>query len=236
LRGWSDVLIARDNASEEVIEAAASELRAYLKWNIENCAASSDATLLSSLVRAREQASPPLTIEEITTLAFTLVLAGYETTACVLGSSVYLLLSPDKSLEDNPMASARLAVEECLRYIPLGGGVGRTRIAAADLEVGGVKIERGEAVFICGHAVNRDPRVFDAPETVDLNRRVNPHQTFGNGPHRCLGASLARLELVAAMEALFESFPRLRLQLGSDAVSWRQGRLMRGPDQLRVTW
>jgi unspecific monooxygenase len=83
-------------------------------------------------------------------------------------------------------------------------------------------------------SANRDPRKFDAPDTLDLRRDPNPHVTFGLGIHFCLGAPLARLELQIALPALARRFPGLRLADESAPLAYGSGFVIRGVGRLPV--
>ena len=90
------------------------------------------------------------------------------------------------------------AVEEFLRYITPLAHIGRT--VATDTEIDGHRFAAGDLVSLCFAAANRDPRVFDAPERCIVNRKPNRHVAFGHGPHTCIGAPLARMELTVVIE------------------------------------
>jgi cytochrome P450 len=101
------------------------------------------------------------------------------------------------------------AVDEFLRFnTPLPF---MTRVAADDLEMGGVRIREGQVVFLGFGAANRDPEVFPDPDRLDITRRGGAHLAFGHGPHFCLGYALARMEITALFTALLREFPNLRL-------------------------
>ncbi len=85
------------------------------------------------------------------------------------------------------------------------------RTATAPVEVGGVVVEEGQRIAALLGAANRDPAVFAAADTFDPARDPNPHLAFGAGLHFCLGAPLARMELVESLTALFARFPDLGL-------------------------
>jgi len=85
-----------------------------------------------------------------------------------------------------------------------------------------------------GGVVLESGQRFD--EAVDLTRTENPHMTFGHGPHFCVGAQLARLELQEALTALLTRLPGLRLADGRDGVEWKYGVIVRGPARLPVAW
>jgi cytochrome P450 len=128
------------------------------------------------------------------------------------------------------------AVEELLRHTPLGAGAGFIRIATEDIELGGVTVREGEGVMVAIHSANRDESVFDDADALRLDRAVNPHIGFGHGPHHCLGAQLARMELQVAMSALMREFPELALATAPEDVEWKSGGFVRGPEKLMVTW
>jgi cytochrome P450 family 142 subfamily A polypeptide 1 len=85
------------------------------------------------------------------------------------------------------------------------------RVATDDVELGGEIIPGGEKVLLLYPSANRDEAVFAHPDTFDVGRSPNDHVAFGFGPHFCLGASLARLELRVVLEELLERFPDLEL-------------------------
>ncbi|GAB2631538.1 cytochrome P450 [Streptomyces capparidis] len=128
------------------------------------------------------------------------------------------------------------AVEELLRYVPHRNGVGQCRIATEDVQVGGVTIRAGEAVYASYLAANRDSSVFPEPGRLDIGRGTVPHMAFGHGPHYCLGASLARVECEVILSCLLDRFPGLRLAVPPGEVPWRRKALIRGPESLPVAW
>lgn len=102
-----------------------------------------------------------------------------------------------------------LAVEELLRrHPPL---LATRRTAATDTELSGRRIRRGEKVVVLHEAVNHDERVFTAPHLLDPARTPNPHLSLGAGPHLCLGADFARLQLRVLYEEVLRALPALRL-------------------------
>jgi cytochrome P450 len=106
-------------------------------------------------------------------------------------------------------------VEEVLRHRPIVPGL--TRVATEDLELASRPVEAGECLTMSFMAANRDPAHFDAPDVFDIAREgADAHVTFGWGPHFCLGAGLARLELTEALRALTARFgpPVLEVEPG----------------------
>ena len=99
------------------------------------------------------------------------------------------------------------AIEELLRYVSPVHQFRRT--ATRDLELGDQQVRAGDKVVIWFGAANRDPEVFADPHRLDLQRDPNPHVAFGVGPHFCLGAHLARLEMSAMLRPLLDQAPGL---------------------------
>ena len=122
------------------------------------------------------------------------------------------------------------AIEELLRF---DGPVQYTgRIAKRDLELRGREIKAGQGVRLFLGSANRDPEVFDSPDTLDLSRAPNKHLAFGAGIHFCLGAPLARLEASIMLPELFARFPDLRL--ADQELRWRPAPVLRGLEALNV--
>ena len=233
-RAWSDAAMAITAFRPEEIVAANEALRDYIAGLVVAKRADPADDMLSELVAAHDD-EDRLTERELVSFGVALLVAGHETTANQIGNFTYLLLrDPDRlaELRDDP-SLVPAAVEELLRFTPLGSSAGFPRIATAEVELSGVGIAAGEAVFVNNLAANRDPSVFDRPDEVDFHREHNPHLTFGHGAHHCVGASLARVELQVAIGTLLKRFPSLRLD---GEVAFKKGRLIRGPQALPVGW
>ncbi|MEU3557269.1 cytochrome P450 [Streptomyces fragilis] len=183
--------------------------------------------LLSDLVRARDSGDR-LSEQELVTFAFTLIGAGFDTTANQLASSVLALIAHHRDqwrwLAEDRTRIPR-AVEELLRHVNLFStdSAGNPRIAAEDLELGGVRIAKGDAVVVAISAANRDAAVFADPDRMDLAREHNPHLSFGHGMHLCLGKQLTRIELEIAIDGLVRRFPDLELAVPESEVPWHLG-------------
>ena len=130
------------------------------------------------------------------------------------------------------------AVEELMRYVPLGGGAGIARYALEDVELGGVTVRAGEPVLPSLASANRDASVYTEPDELDLHRAESSHVGFGHGPHHCVGAPLARMELQVALDTLLRRLPGLRFaESGRDGgIVWKNGLSTRGPEHFPVTW
>ncbi|PRY36198.1 cytochrome P450 [Umezawaea tangerina] len=235
-RNWSDRALAITAFTPEEITSAFESLQDYIAGLVAERRKSPTEDVLGTLVTARDEGDR-LSEEELVNFGVTLLVAGHETTANQLGNFTYQLLThPERLAElraDPDLVPA--AVEELLRITPLGGSAGFPRIAVEDVELSGVTVKAGDAVFI-GQAGNRDPAVFDRPGEIDFHRENNAHVAFGHGVHHCIGAPLARMELQVGIGTLLRRFPTLELAVPADEVPFRKGRLVRGPDQLLVRW
>lgn len=169
---------------------------------------------------------------ELRAMCWLLLLAGFETTVNLIGNATLALLAhPEQwSALRADRGLAANAVEETLRWDP---PVQQTaRIAHRDTEVAGFAIPRGTWVVALLGAANRDPELCPHPERFDLHRAERPeHLSFSSGIHYCLGAPLARLEGVVALELLAEMAPDLR---GAGPVRYRAATTIRGPIRLPV--
>ncbi|MEV6105266.1 cytochrome P450 [Streptomyces sp. NPDC051940] len=178
-----------------------------------------------------------LSEEEAVGLAL-LIQIGGEAVTNNSGNMLYILLThPEHAarLRAEPELRPR-AVDELLRYIPHRSAVGLSRVATEDVELCGVTIKAGEAVYNSYLAANRDAEVFPDPDTIDFERSPNPHLAFGHGPHYCIGGLLAKMESESLVSTVLDRFPGLRLTVPPEEVPFRRGALIRGPEALPVTW
>lgn len=170
-------------------------------------------------------ADPGLTLDEVVVTAILVAVAGHETTANLLGSSLVRLLTPDPDgicPADGIDLADPAVVTELLR---LDGPVQATgRTATADQTLAGIDIRRGETVLACVAAANRDPAFYPDPDRFRPGRSGPAPLTFGHGAHYCLGAPLARLETTAALRHMLRRRPTL---VGSP--TWRDTPAIRGP-------
>ncbi|HEX6346636.1 cytochrome P450 [Umezawaea sp.] len=235
-RNWSDRALAITAFTPEEITAGFENLQSYIAELVAERRRSPTDDVLGTLVTARDEGDR-LSEEELVNFGVTLLVAGHETTANQLGNFLYTLLStPERLAElraDPDLVPA--AVEELLRITPLGGSAGFPRIAKEDVELSGVTIPAGDAVFV-GQGGNRDPEVFPRPDEIDFHRENNAHVAFGHGVHHCVGAPLARMELQVAIGTLLSRYPALELAVPADEVPFKKGRLVRGPRELLVRW
>ncbi|WP_328686996.1 cytochrome P450 [Streptomyces caniferus] len=233
-RVWSDAALSTSSLTAEQFDANQEELRSYMRQLIEEHRRAPQDDLMTALIDARD-VNDRLSELELVDLCVGILVAGHETTATQIPNFVLALL-------DHPGQLALLreqpeliggAVEELLRFVPLGSGASQPRYATEDVEVGGTLVRAGSPVLVAVGAANRDALRFDSPGTLDISRGVNQHLGFGHGVHHCLGAPLARLELQEALLALITRFPQLRL---AGDVVWKSEMLVRGPRVMPVGW
>jgi cytochrome P450 len=230
LRAWSDdaarLLGATHGASGSIARMANDavvNLERYFLRLIEDRRQTPGGDLLSLLIRGEEEGR--MTSEELSSQCQMLLVGGHLTLIDQLCNAVHALLLHPAQLEKlrtNPSLIGS-AIEEALRYDPPVSFV--HRVAAEDLELGGVKIRKGDRVLLCLAAANRDAEAFADPDTFDIGRAGNRHLSFGSGPHACAGGGLARKELEVALLTLFSRLPRLALD-PEDLPRRRSGSLM----------
>lgn len=176
-------------------------------WVRELCAkrrAHPEEDLVSDLLQAQD-ADERLGEDDIVLLVTSLLAAGTETTA--LGG-----IALARTLLEHPEAAERLradralvrrAIDELIRFA-LGGPAGVVRFAVRDFRLRGKEIRSGQMLMLSFGGANRDPAVFPDPDRLDFERDARELLIFGNGPHYCLGASLARQELRCMVDALLD--------------------------------
>ncbi|MGK5550132.1 cytochrome P450 family protein [Actinomadura kijaniata] len=217
--------------------AGLQALNTYLRTLLADKRRTPGDDLLSRLVQTHEEDRQRLSEAELLGTAVILVVAGHETTVNLLGNALVALLdNPDQAdlLRARPELLPN-AVEEFLRF---DAPVETTpaRFAAEDLVLGGRLIRRGETVTIALTSVGRDAPVEPGADAAALrvDRPAPRHLSFGHGIHYCVGAPLARLEGVIALEALLRRLPDLAWADPSAPVRWLGAGITRGPVDLPV--
>lgn len=208
----------------------------YMNEQIEVREREDKGDILSALVRA-ENEGDTMDRMELLSMIFLLLVAGHETTVNLIGNGTLLLLQhPDqmRQLQDDPTL-IKTAIEEMLRY---NGPVEAPtwRFASEAVEISGVTIPQGDVVLPSLLAANRDPDVFDDPNTFDITRNPNRHVAFGAGVHYCIGAPLARMEGSIAIQTLLERYPNLRLNAPLEHLMWTPSLLIHGLRSLPVAY
>ena len=166
-----------------------------------------------------DEVAGQLSVEEIRALAANMVFAGLEATAKGVSTGTYLLVSQGQlaTLAERP-DSISTAVLEVLRFSPPAQNV--ARFAPNDMVCQHVQLRAGQVVSANIVAACRDPRRYENPDELDIDRVPGKQLAFGAGPHYCLGANLARLGLAVAFETLARRVPGLELVDGTGNVEW----------------
>lgn len=174
---------------------------------------------------------------ELVATIFLIILAGQETTANLVGNALHALLSHPRqwaAVRADP-ALLPAAIDEILRY-ESSVHAATARIAVRDVEVGAHTIPAGEIVILSLASANRDCGEFVNPDQFDVTRSAGRHLGFGQGPHYCLGARLARLEAAVGVGAVVSRWPELALAVPAEDLRWHRGQIMRGLVRLPVVW
>jgi cytochrome P450 len=237
LRPWSaDIcgmfeLNPTREAADRAVRAS-EEFSAYLRGLAAARRADPQNDLISALVHVVDEGDT-LTEDELVGTCALLLNAGHEATVNVTGNGWWALLRhPDQLalLRDDPGVLPR-AVEELMRFdTPLQMF---ERWVLEDITVGGVDIPRGAELALLFGSANHDPTVFADPARLDVTRVDNPHVSFGAGIHFCLGAPLARIELVESFGILLSRGPRPSLD---EEPRFRPGYIVRGLESLQVSF
>ena len=168
----------------------------------------------------------PMGDDELNLFLTVLLIAGNETTRnAITGGMLALSRFPEERqrlidhLDDDHFVD--LAVDELIRWVsPV---IGFTRTVTEDHERRGVQLKAGDEVLMLYQSANRDASVFENPDGLILDRDPNPHLAFGIGPHFCLGANLARLEVKTVFEELFKRLPDISVPEGATRVRAQSG-------------
>src|SRR2546421_9116727 len=211
-----------------------AQMKRYLEERLRFAREHGGDGLIAELVRV-EMEGGRISANEMVSMIFLLLGAGSETTTHLISGSVYELLK-NPALRDwleEDWSRVGLAVEEFLRFVsPVQ--FSKPRFVREDMELGGVRLKKGDRIMAMVAAANMDAQANEHPERLDLERRPNPHISFGTGIHFCLGHQLARIEGMCALQALFTRWPRLSLAVPPDQVRWRKRPGLRSIEKLPV--
>jgi cytochrome P450 len=194
--------------------------------------------LISALIGVHDEDDGRLSAHELHVWCVILLLAGFETTATQLCGSAVLLLTHRDQLEllrEDP-ALIPDAVEELLRCQIAGHSLSMLRLVTDDIEIGGVTIPKGSGLIPVLESANFDETVFPDPLRLDVTRADKQHLVFSAGPHFCMGAALARLELQVALEVLIRRVPTLRLAVPASELRHHDSPLDLGFREVPVAW
>lgn len=227
---WAmDLLHSQDR---EMMGVAMHSISTYLKEVIAEKTQHPDDGVISRIVHATVD-DRPMTPPEIFGFVIFLFIGGLDTVFATLNNIwLWLARNPERVREmiadpDNIDSQ----VEELLRVwsVTFSG-----RMVAQDCEIGGVKMKTGDRVTAILPTANYDPDVFPNPTEVDFNRRRKPILAFAGGPHSCMGAHLARLEVKIALQEWLRRIPDFSVKAGAH-IEYRPGGVV-GPEQVPLTW
>jgi len=218
-RDWS-----RDCASMDPrrMNAMLTDISAYIRELARQRRAEPADDLLTGLIQVHDEDDGRLSDAELITMVMTLVIAGHETTAHLIGNGVAALLThPDQLalLRQDPTLMPG-AVQELLRWC--GPAVtAMLRHATEDMTIGGTSFHRGDRVQAVLSSANKDPQRYDRPDELDVTRTAGVHLEYSQGIHYCLGAGLANQEAEVAFTALLARYPDLTLAVPEDGLDWQ---------------
>ncbi|HEY2360351.1 MAG TPA: cytochrome P450 [Candidatus Angelobacter sp.] len=212
---------------------ALEEMLEYFRERVRELRAHPREGLINSLLTA-EINGDRLTEEEVIANSIVTMVGGQETTTNLIGNGLLTLLRHPAEMErlrDDPELIPS-AVEELLRYESPSQHT--ARLARTDVELGGRKIRKRDAVIAVMGAANRDPERFPDPDRLDLARTNNRHLAFGWAAHFCFGAALARIEGQVSFATILRRMPNLALQ--QVPLQWRTNLGLRGLVALSVKY
>ncbi len=220
----------------DTAQNATQEMAAYFRRLIGLRHNAPQADLLSELVHLRDGSDAAvadrLSEDELVATCILLLFAGHETTTNHIANGLLSLMqfpAEQAKLRADPGLAAA-AVEELLRFEGPSGA--QVRVVAVPQTLHGQSLKTGDRVFMMLNAANRDPRAYDNPNVLDLNRDGVMHMTFGFGQHICLGFPLARLEGQIAIPAVLRRWQSI--EQANDQVTWLNSLVFRGMTALPV--
>ena len=195
------------NAAIRLAEYFASQLEQRRSLGVDELARRED---IISLMATASENEDVLSDEEIVGSLNLLLVAGFDTTYRAMSNLVFCL-AEDAELYDRVRHEREKVpdlIEEMLRFYP--PVTLNQRIALQDTEVCGVSIPKGQQVFLNQLLANRDPEVYEDPETFNIDREKKPHLSFGFGPHICAGMHLSKLELKVGIDEILDRYSSLK--------------------------
>jgi len=216
--------------------AGVGTMKRYLEGRLQVARETGGQGVIAELVRVEKEGGR-ISGQEMVAMVFLLLGAGSETKTHLISGSVYELLRAHALRDwlEEDWSRADLAIEEFLRFVsPVQ--FTKPRFARKDVELGGIRLKKGDKIMAMLVAANMDPDANPRPEKLDLERRPNRHLSFGTGIHFCLGYQLARIESKCALKALFKRWPQLELAVPPDSqgdrkTSCREASALKGISQ-----
>ena len=211
-----------ERSLQDDVWAAGREMQAFVADAIREREGLPTDDVLSALATAQKDGR--LSAEQSEGLLQLLLIAGIHTTQALIANGLWLLARRPSDRRWLAADPARLSLQSrsCFEFDAPVQWLGR--VTAADVELHGIAIPRGEFVMLLWASANRDGRVFTNPDALILDRQFDRHLAFGEGIHFCLGAPLARIEAKAAFEAVFTRVTDYELDGAIDRMFTRQER------------
>lgn len=215
----------------EEMDRAVTDLSIIVNDLVERRTAKPGADLISTLLTADGDVSA-LDGDEMISMVALLYIAGQETTSGLIGNAVVAMDSfPDQRQTLLALRDDSRPVEELLRYDSPIQATDRTMVEDVTLEEG-TTLRRGDIVVLCIGGANRDPRKYERPDRLQLDRDDPRPLSFGHGPHHCLGAALARMQANAVLSSFVAAFPDYSVD--HSGVHWKRSTTLRGPTRVPV--
>ena len=231
IQRWSHAVtqqIGRMQSREEMLRHAEEicDLQNFLVAEIRDREANPTEDMISDLVHARtdDAEGPTLSFTEVVSLVRAIMIAGNETTATAMANLVYILATQPRvvdllqeSVDDDRLMSR--FVEELLRVEPPVRAL--SRMTTKDVDIGGTRVPSGAHLLLVYASGNDDASVFPDPREFDITRpNLGRHVSFGGGPHRCIGLSLARMEVRVAARELIRRLGDIRLAIAPEEIRY----------------
>ena len=242
IKEWSDASVEPLGmmiSDERLIECTrlVKEFQEFMRAELEARRATPRDDLLTELVEARDESGKPFSMAEMISLTSQFLVAGNETTTNGIAAGVQLLVdNPDQQqlLRADP-SRIRVFINEVLRLESPVQGL--FRIVTEDTQIAGVSLPKGARVMLRFAAANRDPGKFQHPDQLDVTRHnAGSNVAFGAGIHHCIGANLAREEMVQTFEALLARTADLAFAEGRNDFNHHPSMILRGLEHLHVTF
>ncbi len=219
-------------ASDAEVDKAVDDLGQYMQTVVEGELRHPSDSVVGRLAAA--SADHGIDADTLADLCRLLLVAGHVTTVNAIGIGLYSLLRHPQQwrrLCERPQLIGH-TVEELLRFLTVAQTL--SRAATQDIDFAGVRIREGDGVMALLTVANRDERVFSRPNELNIDRPRRPHLAFGYGPHLCLGAALAQLEMRVAFGYLARTFPHMSLAAAEEAMQYRTKVLIYGVHELPI--
>jgi cytochrome P450 len=247
IQRWSIAVtaqIGRMQTREQMLAHASDicDLQNYLIAQVRDREATPREDMISDLVHARidDPEHPKLNFSEVVSSVRALLIAGNETTATALGNLLYLLATRPEMAEqlhryvDDDRMMTRF-VEELLRLEPPVRGL--SRMTTKDVELGGKTLPKGAHMLLLYASGNDDEQEFPCPRNFDVSRgNLARHLSFGAGIHRCVGLSLARMEVKVAAREFVRRLDHIKLAIPREEIRYLPTVATRSIERLPLTF